>query len=196
VPSQVRIPAYVEPLLPPDVVHSPLVARARERDLTADQVRRLATELQRSPTPDQVRHNLVALLYAGDASQRDAVEPHLDAADPEIRRLSLLVLCAGWRLTRDHLARLARLIEGDDPALRRTAVTIAATFLSTRRSRQLLELLLSIVADHGRPQAIRDEALAALHLATDGFPGGLQDHLSDQDAAHALDSARVRLASE
>jgi hypothetical protein len=194
VPPQALLPDYVESFLPAQALRSELVERARSGSVSADDADRLARELRGRPSDDRVGERLVALLYAGDARHRDAVEPYLAGGlDAETAGLALLVLCAGWRLTGDYLEQVASFIEQDRPQPRRLGFTIAGTYLATRRSRPLLELLLNIADDARRPPSIRAEALGALYRATDGFPGDVPVDLDERDVAHALREARARL---
>jgi hypothetical protein len=196
VPHHVRIPDFVESLLPAATLRSALVGRARRDGLSRPELDDLARSLATPRPAAEVLEHLAALLYAGDARYRGAVEPLLDVADPEIAGAALLLLCSGWRLTADHLDRVARPLEHPDPSLRRIASTIAGTFLATRRSRRLLELLLRLAEDDTRPRDARTQALTALYRATDGFPGGLPETVSDRSARYALDAAHTRLVTE
>jgi hypothetical protein len=196
VPPRALLPDYVESYLPAGALRSELVDRARRGTLSPEEVDAVAHELRHRQPDGRARERLAALLYAGDARHRDAVEPYLDGTgDAGTAGLALLVLCAGWRLTRDHLERLVDFIEQDRPELHRPAFAIAGTYLATRRSRRLLELLLHVAEDAGRPPSVRALALGALYRASDGFPGDVPTDLDERDVAYALDEARKRLPS-
>ena len=196
VSSRIRVADSIEPFLPAAALHSPLVRRAMSNGFQPAELDTLATELLAPASADQTRERLVTLLYAGDASYRDAVEANLDADEADIASLALLVLCAGWHLARDHLDRLALLIEQDNSIQGSAALAIAGGFLATRRWPPLLELLLEVAGDVGRPAAVRAGAVAALHRATAGFSGGTTERLNEQQVAEALNRARDRLERE
>jgi hypothetical protein len=195
-PRRVQLPSYVDELLPLDAAGSPFVDRARRDALTPSELTGIVDGLAHRAARATRTAQLAALLYAGDAGHAAVVEPYLDAPDPRIAGLALLVLCAGWKLTVRYERRVALLIERGDPWQRRLALTIAGGYLATRRSRSMLQLLVAVASDHHQGKEARAEALAAMYRATDGFPGGLVTDLDLEESEVTWRETGRRLLSE
>ena len=204
VPQRVELPDYAQPYLPPE--QPPLVRQARAGEFFRSDLDRIAQELEQQQDFERVREQLLLMLDAGDASYRGAVERYLDfRSDPEVARLALVILCAGWGLTRFLLDRLAQFIEGvvwdwaeGRAVVRPAAFTLAGAYLARRRSRSLLELVLRVAEDQGEDQAARSEAARALDLAYGTPLDTVPDRLApgDESFEWALGHARERLQSE
>jgi len=195
-PRLVQLPDYVGEFLPDPEAASDLVERARRNELPQAELSAVADALRRRASGPQVRAHLMVMLYAGQACDADAAQTYLTSAEPDVAGLALLVLCAGWKLTTPHLDDVQRLVRHGEPPQRRLALSIAGSYLATRRSRPLLELIVSLAEDAGQPEAVRAEALSAMHRAIDGFPGGLIIDLDEQETARAWTDTRLRLQWE
>ena len=204
VPDRIELPDYARPYLPAE--QPPAVGQARAGELSREDLDRIARELEQQRNVELVREQLLVMLFAGDARYRNAVEPYLDfRSDPEVAKLALLTLCASWGLTRQLVERLRHFIEGvvwdwagGGAVVRPAAFTLAGAYLARRRSRSLLELLLSTAEDPGEDRGARGEAALALDLAYGSPLDRLPDHIEPGDEVFewALGYARERLRSE
>ena len=204
VPDRVELPDYARPYVPAE--QPPLVRQARAGELSRADLDRIAQELEPQQDFELVREQLLLMLDAGDGSYRGAVERYLDfRSDPEVARLALVILCAGWGLTRFLLDRLAQFMEGvvwdwagGRAVVRPAAFTLAGAYLARRRSRSLLELVLRVAEDQGEDQAARRDAARALHLAYGAPLDTVPDHIAPGEELFewALSYARERLQSE
>ncbi len=195
-PRRVELPGYAVRSLPAGALRSDLVDRARRGGIPGEELDTLARELGQPLTGSQAQERLLALLYGGDARYREAVERHLGADDPDTAAVALVVLTSGWKLTGEYLHWLVGFIEHGQPELRRLALTIAGAHLATRRSRELLALLVRVAEDESRPRA-RAQAVIALHH-TFGVPPTLptEEDLDEKDVTFVLEPARERLEAE
>ena len=204
VPQRVELPDYARLYVPAE--QPPLVRQARAGELSRADLDRIAQELEEQQDFERVREQLLLMLDAGDGSYRGAVERYLDfRSDPEVARLALVILCAGWGLTRFLLNRLAQFMEGvvwdwagGRAVVRPAAFTLAGAYLARRRSRSLLELVRRVADDQGEDQAARRDAARALHLAYGAPLDTVPDHLApgEEEFEWALSYARERLQSE
>jgi hypothetical protein len=142
------------------------------------------------------QEHLLALYFGGDARYRAAVEACLDAPDPATAGVALAILTAGWKLTRDYQDRLVDLVRHGQPDLRRLALLVIGTYLTTRRSRGLLQLLVRLAEDASRPD-VQAQAAIALHH-TFGIPPTLptEETITESDVTYILGPARERLETE
>jgi hypothetical protein len=204
VPELIGLPDYARPYVPAE--QPPTVQQARAGELSRGDLDRIAHELEHQQNFEGVREQLLVMLHAGDASYRTAVERYLDfRSDPEVARLALVTLCAGWGLTRFLIDRLSQFIEGvvwdwagGGPVVRPAAFTLAGAYLARRRSRSLLELLLRVAEDPGEDRTARSQAAQGLDLAYGSPLERVEDHVEpgDEGFEWALGEARERLQTE
>ena len=203
-PDRIGLPDYARAFVPAE--QPAAVQQARAGELSKGDLARIAHDLEHQQNFERVREQLLVMLHAGDASHRSAVERYLDfRSDPEVARLALVTLCAGWGLTRFLVDRLSQFIEGvvwdwadSGPAVRPAAFTLAGAYLARRRSRSLLELLLRIAEDSGEDRAARSQAARGLNLAYGSPLERVEDHVEPGDEVFewVLGEARERLQTE
>jgi hypothetical protein len=203
-PDRIGLPDYARAFVPAE--QPPAVQQARAGELSKGDLDRIAHDLEHQQNFERVREQLLVMLHAGDASYRSAVERYLDfRSDPEVARLALVTLCAGWGLTRFLVDRLSQFIEGvvwdwadGGPVVRPAAFTLAGAYLARRRSRSLLELLLRIAEDSGEDRAARSQAARGLNLAYGSPLERVEDHVEPGDEVFewVLGEARERLQTE
>jgi hypothetical protein len=195
-PRQVELPPHVAQWLPRDLLGTDLVQRARRGQLSRPELDAVAGQLAEPLAPHVAQERLLTLFFSGDARYRAAVEPHLAAADPATAGVALAILTVGWKLTRDYQDRLVSLVWHGQPELRRLALLIVGTYLTTRRSRDLLQLLVRLAEDASRPD-VQAQAAIALHH-TFGIPPTLptEETITETDVTYILGPARERLETE
>jgi hypothetical protein len=195
-PRQVELPPHIAQWLPRDALEADLVQRARGGQLSRPELDAIAGQLAEPLAAHVAQEHLLALYFGGDARYRAAVEARLDAPDPATAGVALAILTAGWKLTRDYQDRLVDLVRHGQPDLRRLALLVIGTYLTTRRSRGLLQLLVRLAEDASRPD-VQAQAAIALHH-TFGIPPTLptEETMTESDVTYILGPARERLETE
>lgn len=182
-----------------------MIDKAKAGLLSRLELDEVAARLERREPSGDLLEELLVMMFGGDARYRRAVEPYLDFhANLQIARFALETLCTYWYLTADYvdwLVWFGRGVEWDlewSPKVRPLALSIAGSHLANKKSRRLLELLITVSEDETEQQKNREEAASAL-LEASGVPPHkvpFELPLTDERYAAALQAARARLESE
>jgi hypothetical protein len=205
-PHRIDLPDYVDAYIAPHELNSSQIVQARKGETSAHELDAIARRLPHEQDLERVRAALLIMLFAGDSRYQTVVERYTELPqDPRIAVPAVLALCASWRLTAEYVDLLTSWMTRSDKddqgmgnSLQQVAFTIAGNYLARRRSRRLLEALLSLAEDEGKLERVRSEAARALHVAygapADMIPHELQP--GDQNFLWALETTRERLQSE